>query len=61
MFIVLNEFGLAWEGPAWGWKNTRRFLTVSSAMRALHEAGEDADKVTIIEDPFVVEQHVECA
>jgi hypothetical protein len=30
-------------------------------MRALHEAGEDADKVTIIEDPFVVEQHVECA
>ncbi len=61
MFIVLNEFGLAWEGQTWGWKNTRRFVSVPSAVRALQEAGEDIDFVTIIEDPFVVEQHVEFA
>lgn len=61
MFIVLNEFGLAWEGQTWGWKNTRRFMTVASAVRTLQEAGEDIDSVSIIEDPFVVENHVEFA
>jgi hypothetical protein len=61
MYIVLNEYGLAWEGQSWGWKNTRRFLTVASAQRTLQEAGEDIDQVSIIEDPFVVGNYVECA
>jgi hypothetical protein len=61
MFIVLNEFGLAWEGQVWGWKNMKRFMTVGSAVRALQEAGEDIDQVSIVEDPFVVEAYVECA
>lgn len=61
MYIVLNEFGLAWEGQTWGWKNTRRFTSVASAVRTLQEAGEDIDDVSIIEDPFTVENYVECA
>lgn len=60
MFIVLNDQGQAWQGSDWGWKHTRRFMTVGSAVRALQEAGEDIDYVSIIEDPFVVENHVEC-
>jgi hypothetical protein len=61
MYIVLNEFGDAWTGVGWGWKNTQRYLTVGAARRALQEAGEDVDDVSIIEDPFTVKQYVECA
>jgi hypothetical protein len=61
MYIVLNEFGNAWTGVGWGWQNTQRFFSVASAVRAIQEAGEDVDMVSIVEDPFVVENHVECA
>ena len=61
MYIVLNEFGDAWTGVGWGWKNTQRFMTIGAAKRALAEAGEDIEDVSIIEDPFVVERHVEFA
>lgn len=61
MYIVLNEFGDAWTGVGWGWQNTQRFMTIGAAHRALAEAGEDTDGVSIIEDPFAVERHVEFA
>jgi hypothetical protein len=57
MYIVLNEFGDAWTGVGWGWQNTQRFLSVASAVRAIQEAGEDVDEVSIIEDPFEVKTH----
>ena len=52
MFIVLNEEGKAWDGFGWTWKNTRPFLSEAAALRALHEAGEDIDACSIIEDGF---------
>lgn len=52
MFIILNEEGQSWDGFGWTWKNTRPFLTKAAALRALHEAGEDADLCNIIEDDF---------
>jgi hypothetical protein len=61
MYIALNQFGLAWQGSAWGWNDTRRFVSPASATRALHEAGEDLDGVSIIEDPFMVETYAHSA
>jgi hypothetical protein len=54
MFIVVNEFGDAWNGVSWGWNETKRFTSTASAVRALQEAGEDVDEVSIVEDPFVL-------
>ncbi len=61
MYIVLNEFGDAWSGVGWGWKNTQRYMTIAAAVRSLQEAGEDLDEVSIIEDPFTAEKYVEVA
>ena len=55
MYIALNQFGLAWQGYAWGWDDTRHFVSKAAATRALHEAGEDLNGVAIIEDPFEFE------
>jgi hypothetical protein len=52
-YIALNSDGMAWDGSSWGWKNTRRFMTVGSAIRSLQEAGEDIDSCSIIEDIFI--------
>jgi hypothetical protein len=61
MFIVLNEFGDAWTGVGWGWSDTQRFVTHGAAVRALQEAGEDVDHVSIVEDPFEVKGYANCA
>ena len=53
MYIVLNEQGSSWDGVAWGWGDTRRFMSVASAIRSLQEAGEDIDACSIIEDVFL--------
>ena len=57
MYIALNQFGLAWQGYAWGLDDTRHFVSKAAATRALHEAGEDLNGVAIIEDPFEFETY----
>jgi hypothetical protein len=57
MFIALNENGNAWNGVTWGWNETRRFVSTSAAVRSLHEAGEDIDSCTIVEDVFQTDDH----
>ena len=52
-FIAFNGDGMAWDGSSWGWKNTRRFISVPAAVRSLQEAGEDIDSCYIMEDIFV--------
>lgn len=57
-YLALSNDGLAWDGQSWGWKDTRRFMTVGSAIRSLQEAGEDIDSCSIIEDVFI--KHGDC-
>jgi hypothetical protein len=56
-YIALNSDGMAWDGASWGWKNTRRFMTIGAARRSLQEQGEDIDSCSIIEDVFNYNDH----
>lgn len=50
MYFVVDSRGNFWDG--WGWSEQGRpFLTVSAALRSLHEEGEDPDRAKILEVP----------
>jgi hypothetical protein len=48
MFLVVNGKGLAWDGLGWN-EQGKEFFSVASAIRSLHEEGEDDGSVQIVE------------
>jgi hypothetical protein len=47
MFLVVNASNKFWNG--WGWSEQgKEFLSVASAVRSLHEEGEDPASVEIL-------------
>jgi hypothetical protein len=48
MVLVINAKGQYWDGLAWNQKG-KEFLSVPSAIRSLHEEGEDPEEANFVE------------
>ncbi len=48
MILVVNAKGLSWDGLGWS-EQGKEFLSVPSAVRSLHEEGEDLEQVNYVE------------
>ena len=51
MVLVIRADGRYWDGFGWNTKG-REFLSIASATRSLHEEGEEATDITILDIPF---------
>jgi hypothetical protein len=48
MYLVVNSKGKCWDGYSWA-EQGKEFLSISAAIRSLHEEGEDDSAVKIVE------------
>lgn len=46
MVLVVNTQGKYWDGLGWS-EQGKEFLSAASAIRSLHEEGEDAEEVVL--------------
>lgn len=47
MFLVVRADGKSWNGFGWS-EQGKEFISIASALRSLHEEGEDLDDLTEI-------------
>lgn len=47
MYLAVRVDGSVWDGLGWNVKG-KKFCTVASATRSLHESGEDTEEVEIM-------------